>query len=360
MKILHIIPSLGVGGTEKMLFELCRGLDSSRFSQSVISLKTGGVTADNLMKENIQVTSLNSPDSFWAGVLNSPRLWLELRRIIREVSPDIVHTWLTRANVIGRLAAAGLGRQVISSLRVIEKEKIYHLLVEKLTHRLCDRVTVNCSLLKDFAVGRIGIPESKVEVIFNGVVPIAPLAMSESGAEKSPLVIGAMGRLHKQKGFDILIKAAPKIFSRASAAKILIAGEGPEKKRLQSLIQSMKLNSVELVGLEKSSSFMPKLDIFVLSSRWEGMPNVVMEAMSQGVPVAAASTGGVTDLIEDGQEGLLFSPENSQALADAVVRLMQAPALRQQLSIEAGKKIRKKFSLETMLETYSKLYEHIG
>lgn len=359
VKILHVIPSLGVGGTEKMLLELCRGLDRSRFNPSVVSLKTGGATANNLMRENIRVYPLNSPDSFWQGALDGPRLWLELRRKIREISPDIIHTWLTRANVIGRLASVGTRRKVISSLRVMEKEKIYHLLAEKLTHRLCDKVTVNCTPLKDFAVQWIGIPESKVEVIFNGVAQPPPKEASESGSENRPLVIGAMGRLHKQKGFDIFIKAVPKIISRYPAARFLIAGEGPEKKRLQRLIKRLKLKSVELVGLEKSAGFIPQLDIFVLSSRWEGMPNVVMEAMAQGVPVAAAGAGGVTDLIEDGREGILFPPGNPDACADAVARLAADPDLRKKLSNEAGKKIKEKFSMESMIGAYSKLYEQI-
>ena len=356
VKILHVIPSLGVGGTEKMLLELCRGLDRSRFTPSVVSLKTGGATANNLMRENVRVHPLNSPDNFWQGALDGPRLWVELRKKIRETSPDILHTWLTRANVIGRLASIGTRLPVISSLRVMEKEKIYHILAEKLTHRLSDRVTVNCTPLKDFAVRWIGIPESKVDVIFNGVPP-PPARAAEAGARDRPLVIGAMGRLHKQKGFDLLIQAVPKILSRHPAARFLIAGEGPEKKRLQSLIKRLKLNSVELPGLAGSADFISALDIFVLSSRWEGMPNVVLEAMAQGVPVAAARVGGVTDLIEDGKEGLLFASGDVDAMADACARLAESPESRNELSRAAETKVKEKFSMAAMIESYSKLYE---
>src|SRR4051812_38296895 len=108
-KILHIIPSLGVGGTEKILLELCHGLDPAQFKQEVVALKSGGGTAEQLRAMGIPITLLGSPDGFRSGLLDLPRLYSDLKRRIEQIRPDIVHTWLTRANVIGRLAARGAG-----------------------------------------------------------------------------------------------------------------------------------------------------------------------------------------------------------------------------------------------------------
>ena len=129
---------------------------------------------------------------------------------------------------------------------------------------------------------------------------------------------------------------------------------------LKNLSESLGIgNRVHFGGVTPSEQFFNACDIFVLSSRWEGMPNVVMEAMAQGVPVAAAGTGGVTDLIEDGREGLLFPTRDADALAGAVARLAADPDLRKKLSSEAEKKIKDKFSMGSMIEAYSKLYERI-
>lgn len=360
IKILHIIPSLGVGGTEKMLLELCRGLDKTRFENSVIALKSGGATAQALTREGVAFRVLNSPDSFLPGLLDMFPLHVRLKNVIRKISPDVIHTWLTRANVAGRCAARSAGNfPVISSLRVIEKEKAYHLWAEKWTQAKADAVTVNCTPMRDFAVQDIGIPQEKIKVIFNGIRAASPQQSSSTG-KPDGLRFGAMGRLHAQKGFDIFLEAAKLVLQKNPDCRFTIAGEGPERSSLENLARRLGIKEkVKFAGVIKSADFFGACDIFVLSSRWEGMPNVVMEAMAYGKSIAASRVGGVTDLIEDGKEGLLFPPESPQACAQAMLRLAESPDLRSKLASAAQKKIKEKFSMETMVKQYEELYGQV-
>ncbi len=358
MRILHIIPSLGVGGTEKILLELCRGLDRNQFQCEVVALKDGGETIQRLRDAGIPVETLGTPSSIVSGLLDLPRLYLALRKKIQEKNPDIVHTWLTRANTLGRLAAKCAGaKHVISSLRVMEMEKYFHILAEKMTSPLCEVVTVNSTPLKNFALQEIGLPENKVKLIFNGIT--ASSEPPKTARNVPDLVVGTMGRLHKQKGFDVFLRAVAQISPKYSRIKFLIAGAGPEENNLKTLAHDLHLSSVEFAGLAPSEKFLKSLDLFVLPSRWEGMPNVVMEAMNLGVPVACTAVGGAMDLIESGKEGILFEPEIPSACAEAVMKLISDPELRTKCAQAAQNKIKEKFSLSTMIKEHENLYGQI-
>lgn len=359
MKILHIIPNLDIGGTEKILLELCRGLDSRQFQHLVLSLKAGGQTEQELRRLSVPVEILNSADSFGLGLADLPRLYFRIRQTIKNFGPDILHTWLSRANVIGRIAAQGTGvPSVISSLRVMEIEKNYHLWSEYFTHSLADKVTVNCTALEKFAIQKIKIPKEKIVLIYNGIE--VPKNLSSAGSQtRKEWVIGTIGRLHRQKGVDIFLHAAKEVLNQYPQCKFLIAGDGPEKENLKLLAQRLGIQSqVVFHGwVQPSSDFISSLDIFVLTSRWEGMPNVILEAMAFQKPIVSSAVGGVTDLLENQKEGLMFQPEDVQSCAQSIKTLIENEQLRKQISLSAYEKVRKKFSLEQMISSYQVLYE---
>lgn len=380
-KILHIIPNLGIGGTEKILLEICQNLHVKVFEMKVISLKSGGQTAESLKNSGVAVTLLNAPHTFWQGLVDLPRIFLNLRKAILDFSPDLIHTWLTRANVMGRLAAGSVGfRNILSSLRVVEREKQYHLWAERWTARSSRAVTVNSTALKKFAIEEVGIPEEKVILIFNGIdinsIPSSSRHLSVGYPDKegkSEIWIGTLGRLHKQKGMDIFLQAAKIVLEKFSQGnplavgyhipqcRFLIGGEGAERKALEKLCSKIQIQSrVSFVGeVEDPVGFIQSLDIFVLSSRWEGMPNVVLEAMASCVPVVASSGAGVADLIEDGESGVLVEPENAESCAEGILRLIKDSVLRKKIAGRAYEKVKKEFRLDAMVSSYKKLYESL-
>lgn len=363
MKILHLIPNLGIGGTEKTILELCRGLDKNRFQNFVAAIKSEGETAERLKRIPVPVTALHSAEGFLPGLLDLPRVVFKISQLILKIEPDIVHTWLTRANVVGRLAALLVHHpRTISSLRVMESEKQYHLWAEYLTQMLCNAVTVNCTALEKFAVEKIWIPKNKVVLIFNGIqIPPSPLAGEGRVRDGSDFLIGSIGRLHAQKGMDIFIRAAQIVLKQFPDFKFVVAGDGPEKQSLQKLAHNLGIESqVKFCGwVHPSADFLKTLNIFVLTSRWEGMPNVILEAMALKIPVVATEVGGVPDLIENEKSGLLVESKNTDACAEAMLRLIQQPALRQQFTKNAFQRVSEKFSLKQMIQSYESLYESL-
>lgn len=368
IKILHIIPNLGIGGTEKMVLELCRGLNRNSFYNRVIALKSGGQTAEELEKSGIPVNLLNSPDSFGMGLMDMPRVVRTVRENIIADSPDIVQTWLTRANVVGRIASKSAGHQrIISALRVMEIEKKYHIWAEKITHRYSKMITVNCTALKKFAVQRIGIPEEKIVYIPNGIDEKRNPDQhtiniyKKKWISRNAFIFGTVGRLHEQKGIDVFLKAAKMVLNQFPNSRFLIAGEGPAKSQLVQLTKHLGIESaVVFCGWAKESlEFISILDVFVLASRWEGMPNAVMEAMISKKPVIASTVGGVTDLIQSGTEGLLIESENVKQCSDAMIQLIQDSKLRGKIAESAYEKIKRDYSMDQMISSYKKLYESI-
>ncbi len=368
MKILHLIPSLGIGGTEKILFELCRGLNASKFENHIVSLKSGGEAQKKISEIGVPVTLLNSPDGLISGILALPFVYAKLKTVMKGVAPDLIHTWLTRANVLGRLAARGAGFQrVVSSLRVMEVEKSYHRMAERWTGDLARSITVNSSALRDFAVNAIGLPEEKICLIRNGIDTARILDQNlvnsyrHQWAASGKFTVGAIGRFHRQKGVDVLLEAAQAILKAHPGAQFLIAGDGPEKNNLASQARRLGIgSSVTFCGWVKGApEFLSILDLFVLPSRWEGMPNAVMEAMLAEKPVIATKVSGVPDLIKNEVDGLIVAPEDAAGLSQAINRLINDLEFGQELARAARQKIMSHFDLKNMISEYEKLYESI-
>ncbi len=367
---MHLIPSLGVGGTEKIVLELCRRLDKDQFFNHVVALKGGGPTQVELEKLGIKVTLLNWSNQFFPALFDFPRVYTGLKRQMHVYAPDIVHTWLTRANVPGRLAARSLGiTAVISSLRVMEVEKKYHLWAESLTRRWCRLYTVNCSVLKDFAQSEIGLNSERVLYIPNGIEPQTMQANADQvesirrqWSHEGEILIGALGRLHPQKGMDLFIKAAAQVLRQAPQCRFLIGGEGGQKESLKILAQSLGMNhKIGFCGLVRHSmDWIAALDIFALFSRWEGMPNAVMEAMLLKKPVVASLVGGNPDLIRQGIEGQLITSGDVPAFAQALLKYVREPNLAQTHGLSAYDRITKEFSMDRMVQSYQELYLKYG
>ncbi|MBI3012002.1 MAG: glycosyltransferase [Elusimicrobia bacterium] len=212
------------------------------------------------------------------------------------------------------------------------------------------------------------MPEEKVVLIPNGirldslkVEDTILRSFRKKWVQEGEWVLGAMGRLHRQKGIDIFLQAAKKIAEKVPRCRFLIAGDGPEKENLERLTRSLGLESqVTFCGWVKESlEFISLLDVFVLTSRWEGMPNVVLEAMALNKPVVSTNVGGAEDLIEDGKEGILIPSEDPDACSSAALKLYQDPVLKTKLSQNGSQKIRQRFGMDSMIRSYRSLYESL-
>ncbi|OGS19582.1 MAG: hypothetical protein A3J83_00555 [Elusimicrobia bacterium RIFOXYA2_FULL_40_6] len=176
------------------------------------------------------------------------------------------------------------------------------------------------------------------------------------------IIIGSVGRLHKQKGYKYLIEAIRIIGSQTdnNNLQVIIAGDGPERMKLESTINQYNLKEkIKVTGWRTDASeIISILDIFVLPSLWEGTPNVILEAMAYGKPIISTNVGGVPELIENLKEGILVPPADSGELADKILWLAENRIKASEFGINARKKVKECFTIETMINETELIYQN--
>ena len=223
-----------------------------------------------------------------------------------------------------------------------------------------DAVIVPSKYLEGIVKGW-GVPDSKIKVIYNGV-GFKPSDLSKEEARNKIGVHGniilLIGRLVPWKGFRMLIKIMPRLLELKQFARLVIVGDGPDKKSLELMVKNMELGQkVFLVGKktkEELAVYMAASDIFVLNSGYEGFSHLILEAMTCGVPVIVSAVGGNREVITQGQNGFLVRYNDEFNLVEAIKTVWQDEELKEKL-LENGKNTVKKFSLETMVEETIKI-----
>jgi len=230
---------------------------------------------------------------------------------------------------VGRLAQVPI---VINSERTMGMESRWRYGLNRMTCSLADRVVCVSPKVADFVVEQIGVPRDKIVVIPNGVdltdfchLPEKHAARTALGLPADRLVLGTVSRLQPVKRLDMLLRALVWL----GRAHTVIVGYGPEEHRLKMLAEQLGLQErVHFVGHQRDvRPWLAAMDVFVLSSDWEGMPNAVLEAMACGLPVVATSVGGTPDVVVDGGTGLLVPRRDPLSLAEALRALAADPVL---------------------------------
>ncbi|OGD11773.1 MAG: hypothetical protein A2Y86_06315 [Candidatus Aminicenantes bacterium RBG_13_62_12] len=183
----------------------------------------------------------------------------------------------------------------------------------------------------------------------------------ELGLERPGFVIGTIARLHRQKGLSYLLRAIPEILRAHPGARVVIAGGGPLRRRLEDEARRLGVGDAALFLGERTDApaLLGLFDVFVLSSLWEGLPYVLGEAAAAGIPILATDIEGTREVIRDGENGLLVPPADPAALALAVNLLLGDTALRRRLAASARKAIKEHFDLALMLRLTGALYREL-
>jgi len=354
-RIFYLITDLDIGGAEKMLFELVKRIDRSKFTLEIGCLKGEGILGKRLEALGIKVRYFHIDRNIY-----------KLANIVfflRQGHFDILHSYLFHANIIGRICGRIAGIPiVISSIRVCEKKKLYHLWMDRITNWMVNLEICVSKEVKNFTIEKASIPEHKLEIVENGIPDSSLDAVTSYRNKKAnSLIIGTIARLSKQKGIKYLLHAAKRVIKQFPGVTFIIAGKGPLASQLKEL--SIKLgisDKVKLLGFRNDiPELLSVIDIFVLPSLWEGMPNVVLEAMAAGKPVIATDTGGSKDLIDSNINGVLVEPGNSEALAEAILKLLGNPAQRQRLGESARKTVKERFPIDKMVSKTEQIYTQL-
>lgn len=373
MKILHIIIGLDVGGAELMLNRLIESHQGNiNYSHSVISLTLFGKVGEQLKEIDIEVRALGM-----RSPLHIPRVLWQLMRVIRAECPDIVQTWMYHADLLGGLAARLAGnRNVIWGVRttevsagslsaIVAVRKACALLSWWLPHSI-----VCAAEASRIAHVALGYDAAQMVVIPNGFDLAGLVATSDQrtvlrekcGFGVDDVVIGSLGRFNPDKDQESFVRAAGRLAQQNTQVRFLLVGRDLDAGNLELarwLAKTGHANRFVLLGERADVSIcLAAMDIFCLSSRTEGFPNVVGEAMAMGLPCVVTDVGDAAMLVADA--GVVVPKENSVALAQGLSRVLtMTPDARQRLGQQAKARIQAEFTMERARERFEALYERI-
>lgn len=361
IRIAFCITDLDAGGAERALVQLVTRLDRRRWQPAVYCLSPGGVLVEELINSGIPVVCLGARSVWNIGVL------FRLTRELRQLQPALLQTFLFHANIVGRIAGWRAGvPYIVSGIRVAEKRTRTHLWLDRVTERLVDRHVCVSQGVADFSARVARLSPEKLHIIPNGVdaclfADAQPCDLAPLGIPPGNRTLITVGRLDPQKGLQFLIEAMETVVAQDRNIHLLIVGEGPQRPILEQDIRDRQLGQhVHLLG---QRSDVPQLlqacDAFVLPSLWEGMPNAVLEAMAAGLPVIATRVEGVSELVTDGETGLLVDSGSATSLATAITMLLRDTDRAREMGTAAQRRTRSEFSWEKMTAAYERLYESL-
>jgi GalNAc-alpha-(1->4)-GalNAc-alpha-(1->3)-diNAcBac-PP-undecaprenol alpha-1,4-N-acetyl-D-galactosaminyltransferase len=362
MKVTLVIYGLTGGGAERVMSIIANYWVSKGWAVTLLMLVPPTTQSFFPLDPRIQLKSLDvagKSANRLAAITNTWKRVQVLRRAIIASKPDVVISFMNSVNVYAILACWRSNIPIIVSEHMYpgsnDANKIWQWIM-KVTYRYADLVTVLTQNALPFYPAKEGY---RAIVMPNPVVAPEP-SMSADRVLQSPSLI-AVGRLHHQKGFDLLLKAFHKIHAKYPDWQITILGEGSLRSDLEQLRSKLKLiDRVHLPGLVSNvPEYLNQADLFVMPSRFEGFPMALCEAMAYGLPVLSADClSGPRDIIEDGINGVLVKTEDIDALATGLEKLMSDPAKRQQLAKNAPD-ILDQFGVEQVMEIWQQAIDRV-
>jgi len=365
IKVLHIIKSLGRGGAEMLLPETLKLHDRGKFEFHYIYFlpwkdqmveeikKAGGKVICFEAENNIRLLSKYNKVAFYCG----------------ENQIDIIHAHLPWSGFLSRLIHRKTGIPVIYTEHNIQER--YHFAT-----KLLNKLSFNFQSLA------LGVSEDVTRSIMENIKPRIPVqtllngvntenfrkndekgkdVREKYGIPKSDLVIGNIAVFREQKCIPVWLKAFHEISKKHPEVYGILVGAGSKEEEIKALIEELGLTErVMLTGLQTDTvSYFSAMDIFMMSSAFEGLPIALLEAMSMNCAVVSTKAGGVIEVIKELENGLLCEVGDIKCLAEKATRLIENKTLREKLQVEARSRVETKFSLEAMVQKLEEIYLNI-
>ena len=364
IRILYVVGNFVAGGAERHLIELWKRIDRERFEVVVACFRREGAFLAEAESLGWPVRELAVGRRIYgaAGLAGLARLV----HLVRDVRPQVIHGYLFGPNLFAVLAGrlAGVPAVVVAKRNLDAFETRRQVLAQRLAHRLATQVTAVSEAVADSVVA-LGVPRARITVIPNGVdaarfVPPAPVeeARRALGADASPLV-GSVGCLAARKDYGTLLEALRLLGDRGLAFRAALVGDGPDRDALEARATALGLaGRVRFLGeRDDIERLLPGMDVFVLSSREEGIPNALLEAMAAGRACVATAVGGTPEVLRDGETGWLVPPGEPGALADALEQALTRPGEARRRGEAACLAAREEMSIEAMVRRHEEFYE---
>jgi glycosyltransferase involved in cell wall biosynthesis len=365
IRVLQIVDRLDEGGAERIVVDILKNLDRSRFDPFVCVTREPGRFAEEVQATGVSLLCLDRGHRFDLGG------FARLVQHIRALRPHIVHTHKVGSNTLGRLAALVAGAPVIiAHEHTLPERSLTQRFADRLLAHLTTQVLTCDRALRTALIAAERLSARKVGVIHNGVdlQRLASIPMGFNGQSSYSLrrqlglptgpLVGTFARLAPQKDISNLLAAVPFVLERVADAHFIIAGDGPLREELQADVLNRGLaNRVLFLGFRADiPALLEAIDLFVLSSTWEGLPVTVLEAMARGKPVVSTNVGGVADAVIPGATGLLVPSRNPTELGKAIVGLLSDPAARCRMGLLGRRRVAEEFSIQAMVSRIEALY----
>jgi glycosyltransferase involved in cell wall biosynthesis len=358
IKLLHIIDSLDIGGTEKRCLEILSGKELlAGFDAHLIYFRSGALVTElnslGIAHHHVPIGSFASA-AFWQGIA-------AIVRFMREQRITVLQTYGFYSNVPGIIAAKLAGVPIILAGRRDQGEFLRpsQRRIEQWLWRFADRIVTNAVAIKEGLI-QAGVPAAKVVVIKNGIqCGTIPEPLEKGSMQTS--VVGMVANFRHQKDHLTFLKAALVIAAKRPEVRFFLVGSGPCEQSVRESSEARELGERirfcgNLLGnaLEK---FVQSLTISVLCSHGnEGLPNVVLEAMEAGKPVVATDVGGTRDAVKDGITGFLIPPRCPDVLAEKVLWLLDHPETARKMGSLGRQEVENNFGLDRMRRAFRDLY----
>lgn len=370
--ILYIIDNLEFGGGETVFSQLINRLRKDKYNITVACLPTG-TFIEMIEGSGVQIKSVDMRNRFNIKVI------MQLANLMKRGKISIVHSLGARADFFARMAAKLAGGPVVVSTVIMPVEgfdvsplrkKVYSIL-SRFSERYVDLFIVDSEATKKILINRHRIPTDKVVRIYNGIELKAyqpdnrgefiNKIRKEYGIDEGVFLIGAVGRMVWQKGFEHLIEAIPEVSKEYPEARFLLVGEGSLKNELKVKSKRLKIeDKVVFTGFRKDlKEVLSTIDLLIIPSLRESFPIITLDAMAMAKPIIATRIDGIIEQITDGENGILIPPGDPSSLAKAIMIAINNKEHYRNLGLMARKRVGESFSLEKMVIETEKVYQSL-
>jgi glycosyltransferase involved in cell wall biosynthesis len=374
VRIIHIQVLPILSGVQKAMLDVLVRLDRRKYDITVLCHSEGELT-EVLRQKQIKyviLPELRREINPYFDLL----AFLKLYRLFKKQKYDLVHTHSTKPGIVGRLAAKAAGvRCIVHTVQGFafhersSKMKVRVIaLLEKIAGMACHKVIFVNNQDRIVATQLKIVPAYKMMTIYNGI-DLSPYVNGNGTFNKRDLrgsevvgpIVGMVARLWKQKAPQYFIQSIPTVLQEFPSAKFLVIGDGPLQSKLEKMCERLGIRkNVLFMGWRKDVLDLLKImDVFVLSSLWEGLPISILEAMSASKPVVATDIKGNNELVVHGKTGFLVEPRNAKQIAESVLKLLRDRSLARRIGQSGFARVQQYFEISRTVEQVNDLYDSL-
>lgn len=359
LNLVHVTAERGFSGGETQVFLLIEGLRKRGHANRLVCPPDSEAEAE-ARRRGIDVSPVAMrSDLSWSAVAG-------IARTLRQAKPDLVHLHSGRATWLGGIAGWRAAVPAVSTRRMDRRVRRGLRTRFLYATALCRTVAISEAVARCLSEG--GVPDAMIRVVPSAVDPerlhpqrTREAVRAELGHVADEDCLVAVASLHQRKGLDVLVKALARLTRAGHRPRLSIAGEGPRHASLEAQAAECGLaDRVNFLGRRHDvADLLAACDVFVLPARQEGLGVAALEAMAMGRPVVASRVGGLGEAVQHEVNGLLVPPDDPEALAGALERLLADPELARRLGAAGPERIRERYSAEAMVEGYERVYAEI-